>query len=79
MQSIDDISNAFGSWEALARACGFEDAKRRGHDLRVRRSIPVRRWPALIAAAREAGIEGIDERSLLAIHHAARSATDQAA
>lgn len=75
MNSVDDIITSLGGPTALGRICGFEkNPGARGHDMKTRRSIPVRYWPRIIQAARRKGISGITHRVLTEIH--ASSSTD---
>ena len=64
--SIDDLFEKFGGPAAMGRALGVPPST--ASEMRRRRSIPVRYWPALIEKAPEHKIAGIDAETLMRIH-----------
>lgn len=58
-----------GLWPSVAdfgRDIGIKPSH--AQTIRVRGSIPVEYWPAIIRAAAERGIEGVTADSLMALH-----------
>lgn len=69
MQSLDDLIDAFGGLTEFGKACGYaENHSARGSDIKRRGSIPVDRWPGLIAAAQDRNIPGVTPDFLMHLH-----------
>jgi hypothetical protein len=66
----DAIIDAFGGPKLFGAAIGV--SRNHAGAMKTRGSIPPEYWPALIAAAKERGIEGVTAESLMEI--AARNA-----
>ena len=65
MNTFRDVIAKFGSAENLARAIAVKGVTVR--QWQQRESIPVSYWPAIIMAATESEIDGIDPLSLYRI------------
>ena len=65
MNTVDAIFEAFGGPAALGRAIGIPTEH--AAQMKRRKSIPVRWWPKLVAAAKEKGIP-LTDADLIAIH-----------
>lgn len=65
-KSVAELVDAFGGSSAYARVLGIGPSTASEH--KRARSIPVKYWPALVAAANSAGISGVTNDALVAMH-----------
>ena len=65
MNDVASLIKAFGGPTAFARAIGVQPST--ASEMKRRKSIPVQRWPSVIAAAQARGIE-IDSEALMCAH-----------
>jgi len=74
--TLDDLIAAFGgSLREFAEICGYEKSPAaRGFEIKSRGILPVERWPAVIAAAKERKIRGVTPEFLLRIYTSATTA-----
>lgn len=65
MRTVVDLFETFGGPAAVGRIIARRAST--ASEMKRRRSVPTRYWPALISAAREKGID-LDEATLVRIH-----------
>ena len=65
METVADLFASFGGPAAVARAIGKGQST--ASEMKRRRSVPTRYWPALLAAAKANAIE-LSEADLLRLH-----------
>jgi len=65
-ETVPKLIDAFGGPTAFARVIGKGAST--ASEMKRNRSIPVDYWPAIIAAAGEAGIRGVTAERLMQIH-----------
>ena len=65
MSDVETLINKFGGPTAFARAIGVQPST--ASEMKRRKSIPVQRWPSVIAAAQARGIE-LDSEILMCAH-----------
>lgn len=68
MDTIPELIDAFGGPTAFGRVIGKRSST--ASEMKRSRSIPLEYWDAVMAAAPEHGIEGVNEALLHRIHRA---------
>lgn len=66
MKTIADLTDQWLTAAEFARDIGLKPSH--AGVFKIRGSIPVEHWPAIIKAAADRGIEGVTAESLMALH-----------
>lgn len=66
MYTIGDLISAFDGNTKFAAIIGKNAST--ASEMKRRNSIPIEYWPRIIKAAREMGIEGVSNDTLVALH-----------
>lgn len=73
MRTLDDLMGLWPSVSEFGRDIGIKPSH--AQTIRVRGSIPVEYWPAIIKAASERGFKGVTAERLMALHTNTKAAS----
>jgi hypothetical protein len=69
MDTVPDLIDAFGGPTAFAKIIGLRsEQSSTASEMKRSGSIRVKYWPAIIQAARDRGLRGVNEAMLVRIH-----------